>query len=91
MFQTLLTFFLNNYNGGSLKPIFDLFRENSFDISKVVKSLNPEILAPIIKQFTSAKKTNPTESVGFGEGLKPIATFADKDVVYTLNKYFYSV
>jgi hypothetical protein len=66
-------------------------KDNSFDIKKVINSLNPEILEPIIKEFTNAKKTNPTETVGFGEGLKPIAAFADKDVVYTLNKYFYSV
>ena len=60
-------------------------------LSKVLKSLTPDLIEPIIKEFTGAKKTNPTDNFGFAEGLKPIATFADKDVVYTLNKYFYSV
>lgn len=90
--QILLSFFLNNYKGGALKPVFDILKNNSFDIGKVLKSLNPQILEPIMKEFFSGQnKPNPTENVGFGEGLKPIACFADKDIVYTLNRYFYSV
>ena len=91
--QFLLSFFLNNFKGGSLSPIFNLLKENSFDIKKLVQNLNPEVLAPIIKSFMELNKNekSPTEFVGQGEGLKPIATIADKDIVYTLNRYFYSV
>lgn len=88
--QFLLSFFLNEYGGGKFAPILNLLKENSFDIKKVMANLNPETVAPIIKDFmNSAKKESPEAYSGHSEGLSPIAGIADKDVIYTLNKYFY--
>ena len=72
------------------KNVIDLVQNNSFDIKKALSSLSPETLAPIVKQFMKMNENkNPTEHVGQGEGLKPIANIADKNIVYTLNRYFY--
>ena len=87
--QFLLSFFLNEYGGGSLKPILELFKENSFDIKRVLQNLKPETVAPIIKDFMSKNNNkSPTETVGHACGLNPIAKIADKEIVYTLNKFF---
>ncbi|MBQ9735003.1 MAG: hypothetical protein IJV95_03990 [Clostridia bacterium] len=79
----------NNQNLGVLAPILNALKENSFDIKKTLSSINPEILAPLIKQFfENAQNNNPTDTVGqFYYGLEPIKNVADKDIVYTLNKY----
>ena len=85
--QFLLNFIGNNSNLGVLTPIINLLKENSFDIKRVINNLSPDVIAPIIKEFMNAQNNRPTESVGRNEGLTPIANVADKDIVYTLNKY----
>ena len=85
--QFLLNFLNNNSNLGVLTPIINLLKENSFDIKRVISNLSPEVIAPIVKEFMNAQNNRPTESVGRSEGLTPIANVADKDIVYTLNKY----
>lgn len=86
--QSLLSFLLNEYGDGNFKPIFNLLKENSFDITKVLKNLKPETITPIIKEFLSKNNKSPTQTVGQGFGLNPIAKIADKEIVYTLNKFF---
>ncbi len=91
LLQFLLSFLLGDENGKKVQPLLRLFSDNSFDIGKVIKSLNPEILAPLIKEFFSyAKNQNPQTNFSFGDDYKlsPIARIADKDVIYTLNRYF---
>ncbi|MBR1967969.1 MAG: hypothetical protein IKA11_01065 [Clostridia bacterium] len=88
--QFLLSLISKNFGGGILEPIINILKDNSFDIKKALNSLSPETLAPIVKQFMKMNENkNPTEHVGLGEGLKPIANIADKNIVYTLNRYFY--
>ena len=88
--QFLLSFFLNEYGGGNFKPILELFKENSFDLKKVLQNLKPETVAPIIKDFMSKNNNkSPTDSVGQVYGLNPIVKIADKEIVYTLNNFFY--
>lgn len=86
--------FLNNLNSNSdLSPLFDLFKNNSFDLKKILSNLSLESVAPIIKEFLHNfnQEKNPTGcSVGQEFKLEPIAFIADKDVVYTLNRYFNS-
>ncbi len=89
----ILSFFLKESNLAGLSPIIELLQNNSFDIAKTLKSLNMDTLAPLIRAFMSgmnnSAKENPTESsVGDIHGLNPIANIADKNIVYTLNKYF---
>ena len=54
----------------------------------MLKDITPDKIAPIIKDFLSDKKS-PAAYAGESVGLNPIANVADKDIVYTLNKYFY--
>ena len=88
--QNLLSFFLNEYNGGKFKPLFDLLKNNSFDIKKAISNLNLDAIAPLIQEFMQKNNPTQTQSVGRDYGLNPIAKIADKDIVYTLNQYFYS-
>ena len=76
-----------NINAGGLVPIINLLRENSFDLKRTAQTLTPEKLAPIIESFSinaakSAAKTNT-----HANGLAPIANVADKEIIYTLNRY----
>ena len=90
--QNILSFFLKEYGGEKLAPILKLLSENSFNIKNLLNNLNIEEILPIFNEFiNSAKKNNPTESVGYKNGLKPIAFVADKDIVYSLNQYFYQM
>ena len=88
--QFLISFFLNEYGGEKLQSVFKVLKDNSFDIGKVIKNLTPETVAPILKEFLKPNKNNtPTDfSVGEDYKLDPIARIADKDIVYTLNRYF---
>ncbi len=93
--KSLLSIFLTDDKFKSFSPIVELLSKNSFDLHKTLKNLNLEAIAPIIKAFFSNMGVNngqnktPTEnSVGEVSGLNPIANVADKDIVYTLNKYF---
>lgn len=83
--QILLKFFTEEGGGGALSPIIKLLKDNSFDVKKTVSNLNVETVAPIIKEFlfSSASKN----AVPNGVGVAPISNVADKDIVYTLNKY----
>ena len=86
----LISFFLKEFGGEKLAPIIEEFSKNDFDLKKVLQNVNLESLAPIISAFTQNVKNRPTETVERNYSLAPIAGIADKDIVYTLNKYFYS-
>ena len=68
------------------KPFFELFKDGSFSLSKILQNLTPESVEPIINAFMGQQK-NRTESVRQNFGLAPISKIADKEVVYCLNKY----
>jgi len=94
----ILQFLLSLLGGGKnlegLSPVIELLKKNSFNLGETLKNLDLQTIAPIIKEFIqkSQNNKNPTEnSVGYGYALNPIAPFADKNIVYSLNKYFYSV
>lgn len=84
--QFLLSEFLKNGQNESLKPLFELLKDNSFDIKKVIKNLSPEIIAPFIQNFTGQNKSRANARQF--SGVTPIANIADRDIVYSLNKYF---
>ncbi len=89
--QFLLNYFLTEYANGELKPLFELFEKNEFDIKKVLKNVNPKDIMPIISTFfkNATHKTNAPESEFFG-GVEPIKNFADTEIVETLNYFFTS-
>lgn len=89
--QFLISFFLKEFGGDKLQTIIELFRNNSFDLNKIINNLKPETIAPIMQDFFKSmnKENSPTDfSVGEDNKLSPIARIADKDIVYTLNRYF---
>ena len=51
--QFLLSFFANEYGGGKFAPVLELLKENSFDIMKTLKNINPQVIAPILKDMFS--------------------------------------
>lgn len=88
--QNLLSLLMNNQNLNGLKPIMDLLAKNSFDIKKTLSSLDLNSIMPIINQFMNTMKNkSPTTEYSPAVGLTPIANVADKEIVYTLNKYFH--
>ena len=92
----LLSFFLEEYGGEKLAPVINALKENSFDIKKTLKNLDPEVAAPILKDLLGGglKEMFNGGDKGFNAGktygLEPISEIADKEIVYTLNKYFYN-
>lgn len=80
---------LENYLGndaiGKILPLFNLFKENSFDIKSVIKNIKPEDIEPIVSLFSQIK--NPSDNSEGLVGIAPISNIADKDIVFTLNKY----
>ena len=91
--QILLSFFASEYGNGALKPVVDLLKENSFDIKRTLKSVNPQTLISIFKEFMIElnKKNPPAQTGGDFNALSPIANVADKQIVYSLNKYLCSI
>lgn len=87
--QFLLNYFLTEYQGGKLKPIYELLEKNSFDLSKTLKNAKIETFAPLISSFLSSmpiKSYSPPSNEAFS--ITPIQNFADKEILETLNQYF---
>lgn len=86
----LLSFFMEEYGGKDLNGVFKLLEENSFDIKKTIKNLTPETAAPIIKAMMSGIKNKGGTEKNVTDSLRldPISSFADREIVDTLNKYF---
>lgn len=84
--QFLLSEFLKNGQNESLKPLFELLKNNSFDIKKVIKNLSPEVIMPFIQKFSGQNKSRANARQF--NAISPIANIADRDIVYSLNKYF---
>ena len=93
--QFLLSLLGGSKNLEGLSSVIELLKKNSFNLGDTLKNLDLQTIAPIVKEFMKNAQNNnknPTEnSVGYGYALNPIAPFADKDIVYSLNKYFYSI
>lgn len=82
----ILKNFVSENNLSALLPILKLLGENSFDIKKTLGGITPETL---IKLSGELLKENPPKTAYKTEkiGVSPIANIADKDIVYTLNRY----
>lgn len=87
LLQFLLSFLLKQ-SGEGLEPILSALKNNSFDLKKTLSSITPQMIIPLVQSFMQ-KAENPQPSYcGGGCGLKPIADIADKDIIYTLNRFF---
>ncbi len=85
--QFLTEFFKNNQNLKAILPIIEILRNNNFDIKKALSSLTPEMIKPIVEQFSIAINNPKNAFYEKSQGLTPISNIADKDIVYSLNKY----
>ncbi len=86
--QFLLSFFSDQSNLDKFSGLINAFKENSFDLNSVLKNIDLKSVLPFIKDlFLGMQNKSPTDVVGQGEGLTPIANIADKDIVFVLNKY----
>lgn len=86
--QFLLSYFLKNKGFEKLAPLFELFKANSFDLKRVLQNLNPSVLEPILDMFINFQNKNaPPNNGGAFNGLTPVSSFADKEIVNALNKY----
>lgn len=87
LLQFLTTFFKNNQNLKLIAPLIEILRDNNFDIKKALSSLTPEMIKPIIEQFSVVMNSAPNGFEQKNQGLTPISNIADKDIVYSLNRY----
>lgn len=88
LLQFLLSFLTNDKNTNFLTPIIELLKNNFSGVFDALKGLDLSSIIPIISQvFSSLNNFSPTNNVGLNQGLTPIANIADKDIVYTLNKF----
>ena len=87
--EFLLNYFLTEYKDGEFRPLYDLLSANNFDIFSALKSAKPQDFAPLVKLFMQGKSENinTPESFSF-KGVNPIKTFADENIISTLNTFF---
>ena len=82
----ILKNFLADKNLSALLPVIKLLSENSFDIKKAISGITPEMLMNFSGELL--KNSAPETSYKVEKnGVSPIANIADKDIVYTLNRY----
>lgn len=87
--QFLINYLVKSNALDSIMPILNLLKNNSFDLKRVLSQIKPENIMQLVEMFlkNNAKKGPPKNEEPFYQ-LKPISNLADKQIVYTLNKYF---
>jgi hypothetical protein len=89
--EFLLGNFLDNDKKNTVKSLIEVLKNNSFDLKSILTANNLSAILPLIKDLSFLwEKKNPTESVGQYHNLSPIAPFADREIVYSLNRYLSS-
>ena len=74
-----------------IKRLLEALGSNSNDTKSILSNLNIDKLLPVFNLlFNKEQEKNPTETVGSIVGLSPVASIADRDIVYALNKYLSS-
>ena len=76
-------------NGGlsALIPVINALKDNSFDLQKTLNNIAPETLAKLGGELIKSAESSQTFNEVKKNGVSPIANIADKDIVYTLNRY----
>lgn len=86
--QFLISFLSNPQNVDKFSGLLNAFSKGQLSIDSILKNIDLKTLLPLIKDlFINGQNKSPTDWVEQGEGLSPIANVADKDIVFTLNKY----
>ena len=87
--QILLSLLGQDKSEDNLKSIISLILNSFPDLKNLAEKLNLSAILPIIKNIFSQNEKCSTEFVEQGVGLDPIVNIADKDIVYTLGRYFH--
>lgn len=89
LLQILTSFLSNSENSKALLNLIADLLNGNFNLENLLKNINIEkvlkIFSPLLQSNGESDKRQ-NQNAGFA--LSPITAFADKDVVYSLNKYF---
>ena len=83
--QLIFSFLSKDQSFGKFQKIFDLLKENSFDIPAAIKNADLTTLAPVFMDFLSQNKNSPDIQESYG--VKPIENLADQVIVERINNY----
>ena len=87
--QILSSLLGQNNNEQLFSTLVKLLTSNFPELKNLLENLNLQALLPILSNLFSQKEKSPTVSVEQGVGLNPIVNIADKEIVYTLGRYFH--
>lgn len=87
----LLQYILNSVMPGKAEqfaPLLSYAVQNNFNVKSMLENLDVSALAPLVSRFFSSPAENPRQDApAAASPLEPIASVADKDIVYCLNRY----
>ena len=88
LLQLITSLFGGNVDFSAFLPLINILKSGNFNINDLFTLLQNEKVLPLIKNlFSSFNNKSPTTEVGQASPLSPIASIADKDVVFVLNRY----
>ena len=92
LLQKLAYFLFNTDGGQKLLPLLSSIMNGSVSLTDLIKNINIQTLLPLLNGFfnNGQNKNPPAKADGNCYGLKPVVNLADKEIVYTLNRYFCS-
>ena len=92
LLQKLAYFLFNTDGGQKLLPILTNLLNGSLNIADILNNINIQNVLPLLSGFfnNGQNKTPSARTDGNYYGLKPVVNLADKEIVYTLNRYFCS-
>ena len=79
-----LTDLLQQNGFEDLLKVLSALKEANFDIKTLIRRIDLEKLIPVITEFVNKKGFEVSKP----SYLAPVSSIADKEIVYTLNKYF---
>ena len=89
--ELLLKNFLDDDKNNTLKSVFELLKNHSFDLKSVLSPDGLRTILPIVNElFSFSQNKNPTNNVGQYQNISPIESFTDREIVLSLNRYLSS-
>ena len=82
LLQLIISFLSEKFKDN---PVFNSLGQN-FDFQNLLSNIDFEKLLPFLMQIINSRPNYEREFE-----TKPIINIADKDIVYSLNRYFYSL
>ncbi len=89
LLQILNYFFKDKQTSKLILELISNIFGNNFNMGALLNNLNLDKLFEVIENF-SKKEKSPLDNTQKQFLLSPISDFADKEIIYSLNKYFQS-